>query len=44
MGGTKDAYQDMPKKLKKEWAELKRKTRRKRRRTDKQKLGKNEDL
>ena len=38
MGGTKEAFQDMLKKDKKAWSELKRKTRREKRRLDKQKL------
>lgn len=45
MGGTKDAYENfsLPKKYKKQWAELKRKTRRTKRRLDKQDLGKEQD-
>ncbi len=42
MGGTKEAYRDMLRKDKREWSELKRKTRRTRRRIDKQNLGKDE--
>jgi hypothetical protein len=38
MGGTKDNH-DLPQRLRKEFADLKRKSRRKRRRTDKRKLG-----
>ncbi len=45
MGGTKEAYENfnLPRRLKKEWAELKRKSRRKKRRTDKMDLGKEQD-
>lgn len=43
MGGTEDAYRDMPKRFRKEWAERKRKSRRTRRRLDKQLLEKDYD-